>query len=123
MAKFKYGLNLEDPKHQEEIAKAVAQLPLDVQIVVAKRFGLLGMDSSGATVTQLSRQLGLPKLKIEAAIAEGARIIRTVIEARPTTRAGRARKALGLEDLQPTLNRPVATLGDILGLTTASSNC
>jgi len=95
MAKYKYGFNLEDVSHQEEIAKEVSKLPKHVQIVIAWRYGFLG-SRSGASVRDLARQLGKTKAEIEAALNEGCRILHSVFAARPTTRLGRARKLLGV---------------------------
>lgn len=122
MAKYKYGLNLEDPKHQEELAKAVSDLPQDVQIVLAARFGLLSQNRDGLSVHQIVRRFGLPKAKVQEALEVGLNRIHQFVVARPTTRAGRVRKELGLDDPQPKTH-PIATLGDILGLTAAAKPC
>jgi hypothetical protein len=123
MAKYTYGFNLDDEKHRAEIEKAVVKLPQDVQVVLAARFGLLGQNREGLTVRQIVRRFKLPQLKVQEALETGLNQLHQVFQARPTTRVGRARKSLGLEDPQPTTNRSMATLGDILGLTAAASNC
>lgn len=122
MAKYTFGFNLDDEKHREELAKAVTQLPQDIQVVLAARFGLLGQNREGLSVNQIVRRFGLPKVKVQEALELGLNQIHQFVVQRPATRAGRVRKELGLDDPQPKTH-PIATLGDILGLTAAAKSC
>jgi len=114
MSKYnKYGLNVKDAGHQEEISQVVKSLPVDTRVVIAYRFGLLGMECIEST-SKIAKTLGMPEIVVKKEIENGSKMIRSIIESRPTTRAGRARKALGLDPVKEAAVRVKATLSDIL---------
>ena len=91
------------------IEDSLKELPIEDQLMIAKRFGLLG-HRRGTPEHQLARQFSLPVKRVRSRIKEGLCHLYKKLSTRAATRAGRVCQALGVE---PGSQRTKLTLSEV----------
>ncbi len=83
----------------EELQEDIAKLPADVRVVLLYRLGMAQTIPNALSVRETARLLSLSTQKVEAQFNLGLGMLREKYLNRPTTRLGRARQALGVDEV------------------------